>query len=340
MEMEIVSVRNSVGMVLCHDITKIVPGEFKGRLFKRGHIITEEDISRLLDVGKENIYVWDPKKGYIHEDDAAVRIAKAVAGRNVSMTDSSEGKIEFVSVADGLLTIDRSRLEAINNIDDVMVATIHGNQTVSKGKLLGGTRVIPLVIQESLLSKAEAVCNSPIVEVLPFQNWKVGLIITGREVYSGRIEDGFGPVVEEKLKKLNCTVIAKTFVPDCIETTSQKILEFKDKGADLIVLTGGMSVDPDDLTPSSIRAAGGKTVVYGVPILPGAMFMLAYIGDTPIVGLPGCVMYHKASIFDLVIPRLVAGQKVTAAEIKKLGYGGFCLKCRDCIYPDCGFGKA
>lgn len=337
--MESVHVSEAVGMVLCHDITKIVPGDFKGRLFKRGHIITEEDVAKLLDVGKEHIYVWNPKKGYVHEDDAAIRIARPAAGTNVELTDSSEGKIEFVAKIDGLVTIDKDRLEKLNSIDDVMMATIHSNQTVKKGKLLGGTRVIPLVVKEEHLTEAEKTLDSPIIEVLPFNKWKIGMIVTGREVFSGRIEDGFGPVVEAKLKDLNCSVAEKVFVPDCVETTKNEILRFKEMGVDMIVLTGGMSVDPDDLTPSSIRAAGGETVVYGVPTLPGAMFMLSYIGNTPVVGLPGCVMYHKASIFDLVVPRLVAGQTVTAKDLKKLGYGGFCLKCEECIYPNCGFGK-
>lgn len=338
--MELIKTKDAVGMVLCHDITQILPGEFKGRLFKKGHIVTEEDIPKLLDVGKENLYIWNPKKGYVHENEAALRIAKAVAGSNISLTEPSEGKIEFISEIDGLIQIDRSLLDAINGIEDIMMATIHANQQVKKGKILGGTRIIPLVIREEDLLEMESICAHPVLEVIPFQPWKVGLIVTGSEVYHGRIKDGFGPVVEKKLKQLNCEVIEKTYVPDSLEMTSEKIREFKDLGVDMILLTGGMSVDPDDLTPASIRAAGAETIVYGVPVLPGAMFMLAYLDGIPVMGLPGCVMYHKASIFDLIVPRLVAGQRITKQEISQLGYGGFCLKCRHCIYPDCSFGKA
>lgn len=338
--MEIIKTIDAVGMVLCHDITQILPGEFKGRLYKKGHIITEEDVPKLLNLGKENIYVWDPKKGYVHENEAAHRIAKAVAGANISLTEPSEGKIEFISEIDGLIQIDRSLLDAINGIDDIMMATIHANQRVTKGKLLAGTRIIPLIIREEDLQKMESICTRPILEVVPFQPWKVGLIVTGSEVYHGRIKDGFGPVVEKKLKQLNCEVIEKTYVPDSIDMTSQKILEFRDREVNMIILTGGMSVDPDDLTPASIRAAGAETLIYGVPVLPGAMFMLAYLDGIPVMGLPGGVMYHKASIFDLIVPRLVAGQTVTKQEILQLGYGGFCLKCKSCVYPDCSFGKA
>ena len=256
------------------------------------------------------------------------------------MSEPSEGKIEFISQINGLVQIDRSLLDAVNEIEDIMMATIHANQQVSKGKLLGGTRIIPLVIREEDLVRMETICTRPILEVVPFQPWKVGLIVTGSEVYHGRIKDGFGPVVEKKLQELNCEVVNKSYVPDSVEMTSQTILELKEQGVDMILLTGGMSVDPDDLTPASIRAAGGETIIYGVPVLPGAMFMLAYLDGIPVMGLPGCVMYHKASVFDLIVPRLVAGQKVTKQEILQLGYGGFCLKCKTCVYPDCNFGKA
>ncbi len=337
--MEIVNTKNAVGMALGHDITRIVPGEFKGPLFKKGHIITEEDVPKLLDVGKEHIYVWNLKAGYVHEDEAAARIAHAVAGDNISLTDVAEGKIEFVAECDGLLKIDRELLETVNNMENIAVATLHGNHVVSKGKRLGGTRIIPLVIREEPLANLETVCDRPIIKIIPFKPWKVGLIVTGGEVYAGRIEDGFGPVIEKKMAALNGEIIAKTFVPDSIDVTAEKILEMKAAGAEMIILTGGMSVDPDDLTPASIRKSGAETLIYGVPVLPGAMFMLAYLGDIPVMGLPGCVMYHRASIFDLVVPRIMAGEKLEKKDFLELAYGGFCLRCSECTYPDCSFGK-
>jgi len=337
--MEVVKTKDAVGMALGHDITRIVPGEFKGPLFKKGHIITEEDVPKLLDVGKEHIYVWNLKDGYVHEDDAARRIAKAVTGSNVILTDVVEGKVEFVAECNGLLKIDKELLAAVNNMQDIAVATLHSNHTVTKGKKLGGTRIIPLVIPEGPLQDLERLCSRPVIEVLPFKPWKVGLIITGGEVYAGRIEDGFGPVIEKKMAALNGEIIAKTYVPDSVDVTAAKILEMRDAGAEMIILTGGMSVDPDDLTPGSIRKSGAETLIYGVPVLPGAMFMLSYLGDIPVMGLPGCVMYHRASIFDLVVPRIMAGEKLEKKDFYELAYGGFCLRCPECNYPDCSFGK-
>ena len=224
-------------------------------------------------------------------------------------------------------------------IDDISIATIHENQAVKRGKTLAGTRIIPLVIEEEVISRFEAVCRKPVVEIVPFKKWKIGLIVTGSEVFYGRIEDKFEPVIRKKMDELNNVILYKANVPDSVEITSQTIRTMIDDGADMVILTGGMSVDPDDLTPSSIRAAGGRTVVYGAPVLPGSMFMLAYVGDAPVIGLPGCVMYHRASIFDLVVPRIMAGEKVSKRDLAELSHGGFCLKCSECRFPECSFGK-
>lgn len=339
--MDVVSVKNAVGMVLCHDLTQIIPGSYKGCAFKKGHVIKNEDISKLLDMGKEHIYVWDLKKGYIHEDDAAKRIAEMVIGNGLELTEPKEGKVEIKTTIDGLLKINVDALFEINRIEQIALSTIRGNRRVDKGKKVAGTRIIPLVIEEKSLGKIGDVCSKygPVIEVIPFKSYKVGIITTGSEVYSGRIEDKFGPVVKEKYELLGSTVIRQIYVPDSIESIVKAIQELIAEGADMIAVTGGMSVDPDDLTPSGIKAAGGIVKVYGTPVLPGSMFMLAYIGNIPVVGLPGCVMYHKASIFDLVVPRILAGEEITRTEIAKLAYGGMCLNCPVCRYPDCSFGS-
>jgi len=338
--MKVVEVADAVGMVLCHDHTQLIPGEFKGSAFKKGHVIKQEDIPRLLDMGKKNIYVWDLKEGFVHEDDAAREIAKAAAGKGLYFTEPNEGKIELKAAFDGLLKINTDALNAINEIDQVVLATIHGNRRVEKGKSVAGTRVIPLVIKEESIFAVQEICrsSSPVIEIRPFNSYKIGLITTGSEIYSGRIKDKFGPIVSEKFENLGSEVMQQIFVPDSIEEIAKAIHELIGKGAQMIAVTGGMSVDPDDLTPSGIRAAGGIVEIYGAPVLPGAMFMLAHIGQVPVVGLPGCVMYHKASIFDLVIPRILAGDKITRKDVTKLGYGGMCLACAECRYPDCSFG--
>lgn len=339
--MKMAPVEQCVGMTLCHDITWISPGEGKGRAFRRGHVVRLEDVPRLLDIGKAHLYVWDPQDGFVHEDDAARRLAQAVAGPGLSLTEPCEGRINLAAEMDGLLKIDVEGLREVNAIEEVVVASIHGDMPVSAGRLVAGTRVIPLVVVEDKVARVEKLCRErgPLARVLPFRPLKVGVVTTGGEVYHGRIKDKFGPILKRKFADLNCTVMRQIITPDDVPTTVRAIRELLAEGAEMIAVTGGMSVDPDDRTPSAIRAAGGQIVSYGAPTFPGAMFMLAYIGDAPIMGLPGCVMYHQASIFDLIAPRLVAGERLRREDVVGLGHGGFCANCPECRFPLCGFGK-
>lgn len=339
--MKVIPVTEAVGTVLCHDITQIIPGESKGRAFKKGHIVQAEDIPRLLNLGKENLYVWDLRDGFLHENDAALRMAQAAAGPGISLSEPEEGKVNLYAEQQGLLKINVKALQQVNLIDEVMFATLHSNQLVNQGKLLAGTRVIPLVIKEDKILKVEEICriNYPLMEIKALKKCKVGIVTTGSEVYHGRIKDQFGPVIREKMKQLGSEVIDQILVSDSVEMIVAAIDQLLKAGADFIAVTGGMSVDPDDVSPAGIKAAGGKIITYGAPILPGAMFMLAYIGDVPVVGLPGCVMYYRSSIFDLVVPRILAGESLTRQDIALLGHGGLCLNCKACRFPDCAFGK-
>jgi len=334
------AVQDAVGKVLLHDITEIVPDLFKGPTFRKGHVITRADVEKLLDLGKQRIYV-SGLEGEVHEDDAALRIARAAMGKGVSISPPKEGKVGFSATAPGLLKINVPALERLNSVQDVIFATLHTNQVVEASQELAGTRVIPLSIDESRVIEAEKICSRyfPIIQVTPIARLDVGLVITGSEVFSGRIRDGFGPVVAKKFEALGSRITQKIIVSDEVSMTVSAIQELLDKGAQMIAVTGGMSVDPDDLTPAAIRAAGGKIVSYGAPVLPGAMFMLAYIGDVPVVGLPGCVMYHRASIFDLILPRLLAGETLERSDMVKMGHGGFCASCKVCRFPSCSFGK-
>ena len=339
--MKSIRVQDAAGMVLCHDVTEIIPGKFKGPSFRKGHVIQNSDIDKLLNLGKRFIYVFELTKDQVHENEAAKRIAKAATGPGLFLTEPVEGKVTLSAAAKGLLKVDASALFLINRIQDIMFATLHSNQQAETNQAVGGTRIIPLVTQEERIQRVETICRDhfPIVQVKPFIPHQVGLIVTGSEVFEGRIEDGFGPVVEKKFKRLGSHVMGYVKVSDDVEMTVKAIQDFIDKGADMIALTGGMSVDPDDQTPVSIRAAGGKVITYGAPVLPGAMFMLAYLQDVPVIGLPGCVMYHQTSIFDLVVPRLLAGESVTRDDIVAMGHGGFCSDCETCRYPICPFGK-
>jgi len=335
-----VAVADAVGLVLCHDITRIVPGEFKGPAFKKGHVVTQNDIHELLRVGKEHLYVLAPMPGYLHEDEAARRIATAVAGEHLALTAACEGRVNLSATAQGLLVVDVATLAAINCLGEIALASLHTFQEVQAAQLVAGTRVIPLLIEEEKIRRVEEICaDKTVVTVRPFKSCRVGVVTTGSEVYHGRIKDAFGPVLRKKFSQLGSNVCEQRITSDDVAMTAAAIRDLIDAGADFIAVTGGMSVDPDDRTPAAIRAAGGRQVVYGAPTFPGAMFLLAHIGDVPVVGLPGCVMYHRASIFDLIVPRLLAGLDVTARDVADLGHGGFCASCSECRYPSCAFGK-
>lgn len=339
--MKEVAVEKAVGTVLAHDLTQIIPGEYKGAKFKKGHIITEEDIPVLLSMGKKHLFVLEKDDTDVHENEAAYRIASAAAGSGIALTEASEGKIELRADEDGLLKIDRERLYELVSQDEIMFASIHENVVVRKGDKLAGTRIIPLFVAEEVMQRAENILKAgPIISITPLKKMRVGVVTTGSEVYSGIIEDAFGPVLVKKFGALGSNVEKQLFADDDDEMIADCIRQLVDEGMDIIGITGGMSVDPDDRTPSGIRKAGGEVVSYGAPVLPGAMFMLSYIGDVPVVGLPGCVMYSRTSIFDLIVPRLLAGEKITKSDINKLAHGGLCLNCKECTYPVCGFGKA
>ncbi|MBQ3459407.1 MAG: molybdopterin-binding protein [Solobacterium sp.] len=342
--MKLMKTVDAVGQMLCHDMTQIIPGEFKGPLFRKGHIVTEEDIPLLLSIGKDHIYVWEVNESMLHEDEAAEILYQICTNGSSSFekTAPKEGKIEVIAAMDGLLKIDRKRLYAVNSIGEMMIASRHGDTAVKAGDRLAGTRVIPLIIEKEKMAAAEkATEGAPIFTLKPFVKKKIGLITTGNEVYYGRIEDKFTPVIKAKLKAFGAEVVFHKLSSDDVELETSLIQEALAADVDMVICTGGMSVDPDDRTPAAIRAAADEVITYGAPVLPGAMFMLAYKGEKriPICGLPGCVMYAKRTIFDLMLPRLLADDPITKEEIDRLGEGGYCLNCQVCTYPNCGFGK-
>lgn len=339
--MKKIDVHDAVGMVLGHDITEIIPGVRKGAAFKKGHIITEEDIPKLLSIGKENIFVMEMNEDDVHEDDAAIRMAKAAAGPGIAISGPSEGKATLSSEISGLLKINTDALLEMNSMDEIMFATLNGNIMVEKGEAVAGTRVIPLVVKDWQVKKVEEVCgrNFPVIQVLPLKPLKAGIVTTGSEVFYGRISDKFGPAVRKKFEELGCSVMDQIFSKDDPEMIAASIKKLAEEGAEIITVTGGMSVDPDDVTPAGIKMSGADIISYGAPTLPGAMFLLSYMGDIPVLGLPGCVMYSKRTIFDLVLPRLLAGERIERKDIVRLGHGGLCRNCKDCRYPNCGFGK-
>ena len=338
--MKLIKTIEAVGQVLCHDMTRIIPGKYKGARFRKGHVVTEEDIPVLLSMGKENLYIFEMDENKLHENDAAEILCQLCKGDNISRGEVKEGKIELSSEIDGLFTLDRESLNAVNSIEELMIATRKGFTAVRKGDKLAGTRVIPLVIDKEKLDRAKSIVgNKSIMSVLPYTRKTAAVITTGSEVFHGRIVDKFTPVLIEKLRAFDVTVTEHLTVDDSTDAIVKAINAVKGK-ADMILCTGGMSVDPDDRTPGAIKASGADIVTYGAPVLPGAMFLLGYFEDgTPIMGLPGCVMYAKATVFDLVLPRVIADVKLSKADFVSFGEGGLCLGCDICTFPHCPFGK-
>jgi molybdenum cofactor synthesis domain-containing protein len=346
-KMKEIKTAEAVGHILCHDLTQIIPGEIKDARFRKGHIIKEEDIPVLLSMGKEHLYVWENDANMMHENDAAEILYKICAGdaKNIVPTEIKEGKIKAIADVDGLLLIDKEKLFQINSIEQIIIATRHGEVAVKKGDTLALTRVIPLVIDRKKMKEAEgAAGDKPILSLLPFVKNKIGLVTTGEEILSGKIQDRFKPIVEEKLKKFGAKIEEQIIVGDETEKITKAILELARSGADMIFCTGGMSVDPDDRTPLAIKNTGTNIVTYGTPIAPGTMFLLSYLKhdgrEIPVCGLPGCVMFDSLTTFDFVLPHLAAGNKLSRDFFIKRGYGGLCLGCETCT-PDgrCAFAK-
>ncbi|CAK8719167.1 Molybdopterin molybdenumtransferase [Candidatus Electrothrix aarhusensis] len=346
-----IPVDQAIGMVLPHDITEIVQGEFKGCAFKKGHILRLEDVEHLRRLGKEHIYALELSKGEIHENEAARLLAAALAGEGVEYSDKvSEGKASLRASCDGLLKIEKEALYRFNLLGEIMCSTLHTNTPVKKGEQVAATRLIPLVGERSLIEEAVIIAESvesaelgesveKIVRVLPLKKVKAGLVVTGSEVYYGRIEDKFEAVLRGKMAELGSEVVRVGFAPDDASRIAEEIRLCLEAGADLIITSGGMSVDPDDVTRTGIREAGAVDTVYGTPVLPGAMFMVGRIGDVPIIGLPACGMFHKITVFDLILPRILTNEPIGREQFAAMGHGGLCRNCKHCQYPVCNFGK-
>ncbi|MDR3172529.1 MAG: molybdopterin-binding protein [Treponema sp.] len=334
-------VEDAVGHVLCHDLTRIIKGEMKGPQFRKGHVVEEADIPMLLSMGKEHLYVWELQPGMVHEDDAAGYLAGICRGDNIRQSDPREGKIELFALCDGLFHLDVDRLNRINALDDIIIATRHSPSPVKKDDKLAGMKAVPLVIPEERLRQAQAIAGgTPLMAVLPDRLQSAWVITTGNEVAKGLVKDTFTPVIIEKLGAYGITVKQQLVVEDGIENVAGAIEVAHREKPDLILCTGGMSVDPDDNTPGAIKQSGAALVTYGSPVVPGAMFLLGYFEDgTPIMGIPGCVMYAAATVFDLVLPRIAAGLRMTKQDFTRMGHGGLCLSCEKCHYPICPFGK-
>jgi len=336
-----INVDEAIGMVLAHDITKVIPGVFKGPAFRRGHVIKAEDVSELLKLGKENIYIMQLGDDEIHEDDAARRMGRAIAGPGLELTEPKEGRVNLTAKSPGLLKVDVQLLKEINSIDEVIVSTLHDQTLCQVGTVVAGTRTMHLTISDSLLRRIEHMCQDRggIVKLLPLKTKRIGVVITGNEVYKGRIKDGFADIIRQKVTAFGSTLEYKTIVPDDADIIGESIKEFISSGAQAIVVCAGLSKDPDDCTLEGIRRSGAEIVTYGAPVLPGSMFVYAVCDDIPIIGAAACVLHSPTTILDIILPRVLTDQRITKEEIIELGHGGLCLGCSTCYFPACPFGK-
>jgi molybdenum cofactor synthesis domain-containing protein len=336
-----VPIEEAVGMKLAHDLTQIIPGKFKGAAFRKGQILKKEDLRRLLDMGKKQVYVLAVGQGELHEDDAARRMARAIAGPGVELRGPREGKIDFVARRSGLLKINSAAVARINSLGGVILSTRHTDSRVEAGETVAGTRAIPLTIAKVKVEKVEEIGKraKPIIEIRPFRPKKVGILVTGSEIYENRIKDRSAKIVTEKVESLGSKVVKSVVVPDNVQRIAAEIRKMRAEGCQVIVATGGLSVDPDDVTLEGIRRSGAELIFYGAPVLPGSMSVYARLGRTMILGAPACVVHDPVTALDFLLPRAVAGDPMSAKEVARWGHGGLCLKCPVCRFPVCPFGR-
>ena len=337
--MKKINVQDAIGMELCHDITEMNDG-FKGVAFKRGHIIREEDIDHMLRIGKQHIFVWEENAGEIHEDDCARRMAAMAPVESAHYTEPAEGKVLLFADQRGMFRVNTQLLKKIDSIGDITICTLPDHYPVEVGARLASMRIVPLVTKEEQIIEAERLCaKEPLLRLLPYQHKKIGVIITGSEVYHGRIKDKFEPVVRAKMKQYPSEIVGITICDDDLDMIVNAAKQHLENSADFLIFTGGMSVDPDDLTPTAVRQLGADIITHGVPSQPGNMTLVAYLGDVPILGVPGAAIKLPTTIFDVLLPQVFAGEKITREELINLADGGLCQMCKACHWPNCTFGR-
>ncbi|MED9822382.1 MAG: molybdopterin-binding protein [Christensenellales bacterium] len=337
--MKKIPVEQAVGMTLCHDITKMVDG-FKGAAFKRGHVIRAEDVEELLNIGKRTVFIWEENAGELHEEDCAHRLAAMAPVEGAHYTEPSEGKVLLMADTRGMLRVNTALLNRINSIGDITICTLPDHYPVEAGARLASMRIVPLVTKEEQIIKAERLCaQEKLMDLRPYQPKRIGVVITGSEVYAGRIKDKFEPVVRRKMAQYPAEILSVTICDDDLEMIVDAGRKCIEQGADFLIFTGGMSVDPDDLTPTAIRRLGADIVTHGVPSQPGNMTLVAYLGDIPILGVPGAAISLPTTMFDVLLPQVFAGDKLTKQDLIRLGDGGLCQMCKACHFPNCSFGR-
>ncbi|MHB8928364.1 MAG: molybdopterin-binding protein [Bacillota bacterium] len=332
-------VNTSIGLVLAYDLTEIIPGQRKGAVLRRGHVITQDDLEVLRRIGKATIKVLELEPGEVHEDEAAARLAHALAGPGLKVSQPGEAWADVVAEEAGLLKVSVEALLRVNSLGEILVATRHNNLPVRRGDLVAKAKVLGLVISEGKLRQAERIAaEAAVLRVAQFRKVRAGVVVTGREVFEGRVKDAFGPLLRQRLEAYGSTIAHAEVVPDEVEPIAGAIRGMLDRSVDMVLVTGGMS--PDDCTPEAISRSGAEVDFYGAPVSPGAMSLVAYAGEIPVLGIPAGLLARPRGFFDLVLPRLLAGETLGPADVAAYGHGGLCLGCQECTFPSCSFGKS
>ncbi len=360
----LVSAEEAVGKKLLHDMTQIIPGEYKGAAYSAGQIVSIGDVCRLQQMGRFTVAVeTEENSSLVHENTGAEQFATRMSGNNVEFSlPPREGKINLRAQVDGLLCVDVKRLEAFNMVPDVMCASRQDAMEIKAGSEFAGTRVIPLFIHPDTYAQALHLLDRPLFSIAPLRTAKVGILVTGTEVFKGIIQDKFIPLISAKVAAYGCTVVHATIAPDDKTYLRDSIASMHDAGVDLLITTGGLSVDPDDVTRAALIEAGLTDILYGTPVLPGTMTLTGRIttkistptptelgnaciirqpqaGEMQVLGVPACALYFKTTLFDILLPRLLAGRVITRYELARMGEGGFCTTCKVCTWPKCFFVK-
>lgn len=336
--MRLVPTEKSIGKVLSCDLTQYLEGAPEKIAFKKGHLVEKGDISKLLDIGRTQLFVSEVPEGFIHENEAAALLARHVCAEGIELSASVTGKVMISAAKDGVFKVDRNGLVEFNMYDGVALSCIHANQFVRKGTEIAAVKVIPLFEDEEVLNVIKSKI-SPIVSVKSLSNTKVGLVVTGNEVFHNRIKDRATSILERKISKFGSTIIDRYIKPDLVTDIKNAIVNLHERGAELIVVVGGMSVDPDDVTPSAIVKSGAEVVISKAPTNRGAAFVLSYLNGAIVLGVPACIVHYEITIFDLLLPRILSDEILTKKDVIELAYGGLCSNCVECKFPNCSFGK-
>lgn len=338
-----VDVNEAIGLPLGHDITEIVVDAAAGRrlkqvAFRRGHIIAAEDVPRLLDLGKSAVYISHPDDVEMHEDEAALAVAPRAAGANIEHDPQPrEGKINFRAACDGVFRVDPERLYRINRLEIPTLPTLPTNFPVKAGQQVAGFRIVPLTCPPGVIDEVLAELDTPLLSVTPYILKTAAVLVTGSEVHAGRIEDGFQPRLRATLEPFGVEVTRAEILPDDRELIRASVATAA-RQCDIVLVTGGTSVDPDDVTVAAMEAAGAVFPVRGMPMQPGNNFTIGRLDGTPVCAVPAATLFYRATSLDVLLPRLLAGIPITAEEIHRLGHGGLALPTCDEHFPDCTFG--